>query len=202
MNHPHSARRRRTVAGALILCLSLATAGAAMANHSPGGDQTPGNVRLWDDRPFFATNNRPLAESQAFIISWWPAQNFVGASTAQIAWVDRGTAGVDISGEAILSDPNARYISVFYNNDTCAIGAAREGHIAHVEWVPAHPAVYSGFRHVGGEGLKGYRVHHPPSSFKSISIRRFLPGADFPETDENTVLEACYSFALGTRPVS
>jgi hypothetical protein len=169
--------------------------GVAVASHSPGGDQLPGRDRLWSERPFFGTNEPPLGSINLWVVGW--RDSGIGPQTS-VRFLDLGNGTFDVSGEGTFGGSSGRrIISVLYNNTTCTLGANREGHIAHFEWIQSHPAVGDTFRHVGGNGLKGYRILHPLSNIKAVSIRAFNPGGDFVETEANTTKLACYDVANG-----
>ncbi len=180
----------------IVVVLTLALGGgAAVASHSPGGDQLAGRARLWSDRPFFGTNEPPLGSMNLWVVGW--RDSGIGPQ-ASVLFLDLSNGTFDVSGEGTFGGYSGRrIISVLYNNTTCAVGANREGHMAHFEWVQAHPAVADIFRHVGGNGLKGYRVLQPLSNVKSVSIRALNQGADFPESEANTTKLACYDIANG-----
>jgi hypothetical protein len=182
----------------VISAAILVSSNAALAGHSPGGDQTAGRHHIWTERPFYGTNEPPLGHRNVWIVGW--RDNGVGP-VASVRYLDLGNGTFDVSGEGTFGGyEGRRIISVLYNNNNCTLGASRQGHIAHYEWVQAHPSVRDTYRQVGGEGLKGYRINHPLNNVRSVSVRVFHVGTDFPETEANTTKLACYSLA-DARPI-
>ena len=178
----------------LVTALSMFFGGLALATHSPTGDQTPGRHHIWTERPFYGTNEPALGHSQTWIIGHSAITNTLGPFTEiRLLSVENDTV-TDISGEGNFGGlQGKRVITVGYNNQTCDLRPDRSGHLAHIEWVQAHPAVPDLYRHVGlNVDTKGYRMNVPLGSLKSLSIRVFNDGADFPETETNTRKLACY----------
>ena len=180
-----------------VIGLVMLSSTAALATHSPTGDQTPGRDHVWTERPFYGTNEPPLGHSNIWVTGL-AANGILGPFTS-VRLLDLGNGSTDVSGEGTFGGfEGRRVISVIYNNPTCDLRADRSGHIAHVEWVQAHPAVGDTFRHIGlNVNTKGYSVNATIGAIQSFSVRVFAPGADFPETEGNTTKVACYNLVEG-----